>query len=78
MTYRYIFFSSLVEVFLRQLQKEYQWSSNSVREVVAKLSKDDVTSVSLLAECWKDVKNHFVFGMRAMVEKELKNRGLIP
>ena len=50
-----------------------------MREVVAKLSKDDVTSVSLLAQCWKDVKNHFVLiGMRAMVEKELKNRGLIP
>ncbi|XP_068732112.1 inner centromere protein A-like [Montipora capricornis] len=66
-----------VEVFLRFLQKEYQWSSNSVREAVSKLSRDDVTTVKLLAMCWKDVRNYFVVGMRAMIEKELKNRGLI-
>ncbi|XP_068685963.1 uncharacterized protein [Montipora foliosa] len=66
-----------VEVFLRFLQKEYQWSSNSVREAVNKLSKDDVTTVKLLAMCWKEVRNYFVVGMRAMIEKELKNRGLI-
>ena len=66
-----------MEVFLRFLQKEYQWGNNSVREAVSKLSKDDVTTVKLLAMCWKDVRNYFVLGMRAMIEKELKNRGLI-
>ena len=48
-----------------------------MREAVSKLSKDDVTTVKLLAMCWKDVRNYFVVGMRAMIEKELKNRGLI-
>ena len=42
-----------------------------------KLSKDDVTSVWLLATCWKDVHAHFTRGMKKMVEKELRNRGMI-
>lgn len=67
-----------VDVFLRFLQKEYQWSSGSVKTVVNQLSKDDVTSVKLLATCWEDVQGHFSFGMKKMVEKELRNRGLIP
>ena len=66
-----------MEVFLRFLQKKYQCSSNSVKEVVKKLSEDDVTSVRLLAECWRDVQAHFTVGMKTMVEKELRNRGMI-
>ena len=48
-----------------------------MKVVVKKLSEDDVTSVSLLAECWGDVQSHFSFGMKKMVEKELRNRGMI-
>ena len=48
-----------------------------MKEAVKKLSKDDVTSVRLLAICWGDVQAHFSFGMRKMVEKELRNRGMI-
>lgn len=49
-----------------------------MKAVVNQLSKDDVTSVRLLATCWEDVQGHFSFGMKKMVEKELRNRGLIP
>ena len=65
-------------MFLRFLQNEYQWGSNSVKAVLNELSKNDVTSVGLLAMCWSDVQAHFPFGMRRMVEKELKNRNMIP
>ena len=65
-------------MFLRFLQNEYQWGSNSVKAVLNELSKADVTCVSLLAMCWSDVQAHFPFGMRRMVEKELKNRNMIP
>ena len=70
--------SASVEVFLRLLQKEYQWGTNSLKDVLNKLSKDDVTNVKLLAMCWSDVQAYFPFGMRKMVEKELKNRNMIP
>ena len=71
-------FLASVDVFLRFLQKEYQWGTSSVKLVVVnKLSKDDVTSVRLLAPCWRDVQAYFSFGMRKMVEKELRNRGMI-
>ena len=72
------FVSASVEVFLRLLQKQYQWSTNSLKEVLNKLSKDDVTSVKLLSMCWRDVQDKFPFGMKKMVEKELRNRGMIP
>ena len=48
-----------------------------MKEAVKKLFKDDVTSVRLLAICWRDVQAHFTFGMRKMVDKELRNRGMI-
>ena len=48
-----------------------------MKEVVKKLSEDDVTSVRLLAICWGDVQAHFTFGMKEQVEKELRNRGMI-
>ena len=48
-----------------------------MKVVVKKLSEDDVTSVRLLAECWTDVQAHFSFGMKKMVEKEVRNRGMI-
>ena len=48
-----------------------------MKVVVKKLSKDDVTSVRLLATCWRDVQAHFTFGMKKVVEKELRNRGMI-
>ena len=65
-----------MEDFLRLLQKKYQWSPKSLREVLNKLSKDDVTSVKLLSMCWLDVQSYFPFGMKKMVEKELINRGM--
>ena len=74
----FLFLIASVQVFLRFLQNEYEWSSNSVKAVVNKLSKVDVTTVSLLPMCWRDVQAHFPFGMRRMVEKELKNRNMIP
>ena len=70
-------FLASVDVFLRFLQKDYQWSSDSVKEVVKKLSEEDVTSVGLLAKCWGDVQAHFTVGMKKVVEKELRNRGMI-
>lgn len=48
-----------------------------MKEVVNNLSKVDVTTVSLLTTCWSDVQAHFPFGMKKMVEKELKNRNMI-
>ena len=48
-----------------------------MKQVVNKVSKDDVTSVRLLAKCWRDVQAHFTFGMKKMVEKQLRNRGMI-
>lgn len=35
-------FSASVEVFLRFLQKEYQWSTNSVKTISSQLAKDDI------------------------------------
>ena len=49
-----------------------------MKAVVNKLSKVDVTTVSLLAMCWRDVQAYFPLGMKKMVEKELKNRNMIP
>ena len=69
--------SASVEVFLRLLQKEYQWSTNSLKEVLKKLNKDDVTSVKLLASCWSDVQAYFPLGIKRMVEKELRQRNMI-
>ena len=66
-----------MQVFLRFLQNEYQWSPNEVKEVFKKLSKDDVTTISLLGVCWNDVQAHFPNGMRRVVEKELKRRNMI-
>ena len=66
-----------MQVFLRFLQNEYQWSPNEVKEVFKKLSKDDVTTISLLGMCWNDVQAHFPNGMRRVVEKELKRRNMI-
>jgi len=66
-----------VEVFLRFLQKEYQWSPNSVKEVVNKLSKGDVTTVWLLAAYWENVQALLPFGMQKMVAKELRSRNMI-
>ena len=48
-----------------------------MKVVVKKLSENDVTSVRLLAMCWRDVQAHFSLGMKKMVEKELRNRGMI-
>ena len=48
-----------------------------MKEVFKKLSKDDVTTISLLGMYWNDVQAHFPPGMRRMVEKELKRRGMI-
>ena len=48
-----------------------------MKEVVKKLSEEDVTSVGLLAKCWGDVQAHFTVGMKKVVEKELRNRGMI-
>ena len=69
--------SASVEVFLRLLQKDYQWSTNGLKEVLKKLFKDDVTSVKLLASCWSDVQAHFPLGMKGMVENELRRRNMI-
>ena len=46
-------------------------------EVLKKLSKDDITTISLLGMCWNDVQAHFPSGMRRQVEKELKRRNII-
>ena len=48
-----------------------------MKEVLNKLTKDDVTSVRLLAMCWSDVQAHFPLGMKKTVEKELKSRNMI-
>jgi len=71
------FISASVEVFLRFLQKEYQWSTNSVKAISSRLSKDDITSVRLLAMCWKEAQDSFPIGMRKMIEKELKKRNMV-
>ncbi len=71
-------FSASVEVFLRFLQKEYQWSTNSVMTISTKLAGYDITSVWLLAMCWRYAQEHFPIGMRKMIEKELRKRGMIP
>ena len=70
-------FSASVEVFLRFLQKEYQWSTNSVKAISSRLSKDDITSVRLLAMCWKEAQDSFPIGMRKMIEKELRKRNMV-
>ena len=75
-----LIFSAPVEVFLRHLQNEHKgnhWSTSSLKEVLNKLTKDDVTSVRLLAMCWSDVQAHFPLGMKKTVEKELKSRNMI-
>ena len=66
-----------MQVFLRFLQNEYQWSTNGMTEVLKKLSKDDINTISALGMCWNDVQAHFPTGMRRMVEKELKRRNMI-
>lgn len=70
-------FSASVEVFLRFLQKEYQWSTNSVKTISSQLAKDDITSVGLLAMCWKEAQERFPIGMRRMIDKELRKRDMI-
>lgn len=65
-----------VEVFLRFLQKEYQWSTNSIKMASSKLAKDDITTVKLLATTWSEVQRHFPSGMSRMIEKELKKRDM--
>ena len=72
-----IFPTVSVEVFLRFLQKEYQWSTNSIMAASSKLAKDDITSVKLLAMSWSEVRHHFSVGMSRMIEKELRKRGMI-
>ena len=75
-----LIFSASVEVFLRHLQNEHKgnhWSTSSLKEVLNKLTKDDVTNVRLLAMCWSDVQAHFPLGMKKTVEKELKSRNMI-
>ena len=72
-----IFPTVSVEVFLRFLQKEYQWSTNSIMAASSKLAKDDITSVKLLAMSWSEVRHHFPVGMSRMIEKELRKRGMI-
>lgn len=69
--------SASVEVFLRFLQKEYQWSTNSVKTISSQLAKDDITSVQLLAMCWKEAQERFPIGMRKMIDKELRKREMI-
>lgn len=66
-----------VEVFLRFLQKEYQWSTNSVKTISSQLAKDDITSVKLLAVCWKEAQERFPIGMRKMIDKELRKLDMI-
>ena len=58
-----------MEVFLRFLQKEYQWSTNSITTASSKLAKDDITSVKLLAMSWSEVRQHFPAGMSRMIEE---------
>lgn len=70
-------FSASVEVFLCFLQKEYQWSTNSVKTISSQLAKDDITSVGLLAMCWKEAQERFPIGMRRMIDKELRKRDMI-
>ena len=72
-----IFPTVSVEVFLRFLQKEYQWSTNSIIAASSKLAKDDITSVKLLAMSWSEVRQNFPAGMSRMIEKELRKRGMI-
>ena len=75
-----LIFSASVEVFLRHLQSEHKgnhWSTNSLKEVTNKLTKDDVTNVWLLAMSWSDMQAHFPMGMKTTVEKELKSRNMI-
>ncbi|KAJ7392864.1 hypothetical protein OS493_010525 [Desmophyllum pertusum] len=66
-----------VEMFLRFLQKEYQWSTISVKTASSQLANDDITSVRLLAMCWNTAKERFPIGMKKMIEKELRKRGMI-
>ena len=73
----FLSFSASVEVFLRFLQKEYQWSTNSVKAISSQLAKDDITSVRLLAMCWKEAQERFPIGMRKMIDKELRKRDMI-
>ena len=73
----FLSFSASVEVFLRFLQKEYQWSTNSVKTISSQLAKDDITSVRLLAMCWRGMQERFPIGMRKMIDKELRKRDMI-
>ena len=41
---------------------ENHWNARSSKEVLNKLTKDDVTNVRLLAMCWSDVEAHFPLG----------------
>ena len=78
-TFPFLFLcAASVEVFLRFLQKEYQWATNSIKTVSSQLAKDDITSVKLLAMCWSDVRKRFPAGMSRMIEKELRKRDMIP
>ena len=56
---------------------ENHWNARSSKEVLNKLTKDDVTNVRLLAMCWSVVEAHFPLGMKKTVEKELKSRNMI-
>ena len=67
-----------MEAFLRFFQKEYQWSKNSVKMISSQLAKDDITSVRLLAVCWKEAQERFPIGMRKIIDKELRKQGMIP
>ncbi|KAJ7376903.1 hypothetical protein OS493_031783 [Desmophyllum pertusum] len=67
-----------VEIFPRFLQKEYQWSTINAKTASSQLANDDITSVKLLAMCWKTAQERFPIGMKKMIEKELRKRGMIP
>ena len=57
--------SESVEVFLRHLGKEHMenhWIASSSKEVLNKLTKDDVTNVRLLAMCWSWCAGALSFG----------------
>ncbi|KAJ7392868.1 hypothetical protein OS493_010529 [Desmophyllum pertusum] len=66
-----------VEMFLRFLQKEYQWSTISVKTASSQLANDDITSVRLMAMCWRTAQERFPIDMKKIIEIELRKRGMI-
>ena len=64
---------SIKQLFAR-LQSKYHWDSARVAKVVQALEEQEVNTVTVLKDCWEDMKGAVEMSvpMRRMVEKELK------